>query len=63
MPRANASRPSVGSSPVSDDFYTALQSLEVEENADAPDALLRVGPYAARCDEIAAAGYEGFALA
>ena len=31
---------SVGSSPVSDDFYTALQSLEVEENADAPDALL-----------------------
>jgi Phage tail baseplate hub (GPD) len=31
---------SVGSGPVSDDFYTALQSLEVEENADAPDALL-----------------------
>jgi hypothetical protein len=31
---------SVGRRPVSDDFYTALQSLEVEENADAPDALL-----------------------
>ncbi len=30
----------VGGSPVSDEFYTALQSLEVEENADAPDALL-----------------------
>ncbi len=30
----------VGGSPVSDDFYTAVQSLEVEENADAPDALL-----------------------
>lgn len=30
----------VGGSPVSDDFYTAVQSLEIEENADAPDALL-----------------------
>jgi hypothetical protein len=30
----------VGGLPVSDDFYTALQSLEIEENADAPDALL-----------------------
>jgi Phage tail baseplate hub (GPD) len=30
----------VGGGPVSDDFYTALQSLEIEENADAPDALL-----------------------
>ena len=30
----------VGGRPVSDDFYTAVQSLEIEENADAPDALL-----------------------
>jgi hypothetical protein len=30
----------VGRRPVSDGFYTAVQSLEVEENADAPDALL-----------------------